>query len=122
MPQNKTILIADDDELICDLLTFVLEDNGNKVITAHTIDSILHNINEKKPDLTLLDLTLGDRSGTEVLEKIKDTDMPVIVLSGFDSKYISESGITKYKCVKDFLTKPVSPDTVAESVKKILSD
>ena len=120
MPQTKTILIADDDELICDLLTFVLEDNGYKVITAQTIDSILNSINEKKPDLTLLDLTLGDRSGTEVLEKIKDTDMPVIVLSGFDSEYISESGITKYKCVKAFLTKPVSPDTVAESVKKIL--
>ena len=119
--KDKTILIADDDELICDLLTFVLEGEGYKILTAHTAETIINKIQTMHPDLTLLDLTLGDKSGTEVLKAIDGSEMPVIMLSGYDAKYIEESGIKKYSCVKGFLMKPVSPETVAAEVKKALA-
>ena len=117
---DRTILIADDDDLICDLLSFVLEGEGYKIITAHTVEDIIRKINESKPDLTLLDLTLGDRSGVEVLKKINGTQMPVIMLSGYDKSVLAESGATSFPCVKDCLTKPISPEAVAEAVKKTL--
>lgn len=117
---DRTILIADDDDLICDLLSFVLEGAGYGIITAHTVEDIVRKINESKPDLTLLDLTLGDRSGVEVLKRIDGTQMPVIMLSGYDKSVLDESGATKFACVKDCLTKPISPETVAEAVKKTL--
>ena len=43
------------------------------------------------------------------------------MLSGFDEKYIEETGIKNYACVKESLMKPVSPETVAETVKKVLA-
>ena len=118
---NKSVLIADDDDLICDLMSFVLEGEGYGILTAHTVEDIVRRIKENNPDLTLLDLTLGDRSGVEVLKQIDGTSMPVIMLSGYDKAVLEKSGATKFACVKDCLTKPISPEAVAEAVKKALN-
>lgn len=118
---EKSILIADDDDLICDLLSFVLENEGYKIMTAHTVEDIINKVENKNPDLTLLDFTLGERSGIEVLEKIKDKSMPVIMLSGYDKSVLDESGATKFSCVKDLLTKPIAPEAVSAAVKKAIN-
>ncbi len=120
MADKKLILFADDDELICDLFTFALDSAGFDIITAHDVKTILQKIEEKKPDIMLLDLTLGDESGVDVLKQMKRTDIPVIMLSGYNMEQLKEEGVTKYQCVKDCLTKPVSPDTVTDKIKEIL--
>ena len=118
---SKSILIADDDDLICDLLTFVLEGEGYKIITAHTVEDIIKKIKEQQPDIMLLDLTLGERSGMEVLKEIKGENMPVLMLSGYDEKQIKEAGADKFDCIKGYLVKPIMPDAVSEAVKKALA-
>lgn len=120
MADKKLILFADDDELICDLFTFALDSAGFSVVTAHDVKTILQKIEEKKPDIMLLDLTLGDESAVNVLKQMKNADLPVIMLSGYNMEQLKEEGVTEYKCVKDCLTKPISPDIVIDKVKEIL--
>ena len=61
--ENKTILVVDDDESICQLLSLYFEDEKNCiVICAHSIHQACHLFDDKtqKIDFILLDGNLGD--------------------------------------------------------------
>ena len=75
----KTILIVDDDENINNMLFEVLETEGFCVIRAFSGSEALLVLEQKKPDLVLLDLMLPGVCGEDVLKKIRD--IPVIVVS-----------------------------------------
>lgn len=75
----KTILIVDDDENINNMLFEVLEKEGFCVLRAFSGSEALLLLEQKRPDLVLLDLMLPGVCGEEVLKKIRD--IPVIVVS-----------------------------------------
>ena len=75
----KTILIVDDDENINNMLFEVLEKEGFHVLRAFSGSEALLVLEQKKPDLVLLDLMLPGVCGEDVLKKIRD--IPVIVVS-----------------------------------------
>ncbi len=75
----KTIAIIDDDAYIGDMLEEVLRNNDYDVLRAYSGTEALYLLQQKKPDLVLLDLMLPGLSGEEVLPHIES--IPVIVLS-----------------------------------------
>ena len=75
----KTIAIIDDDIHIGEMLEEVLKQEGYDVLRAYSGTEALYLLNQKRPDLVLLDLMLPGLSGEEVLSHIKN--VPVIVLS-----------------------------------------
>lgn len=75
----KTILIVDDDENINNMLFEVLEKEGFCVMRAFSGSEALLILEQKKPDLILLDLMLPGVCGEDVLKKIRG--IPVIVVS-----------------------------------------
>jgi len=75
----KTILIVDDDENINNMLFEVLEKEGFRVMRAFSGSEALLVLEQKKPDLILLDLMLPGVCGEDVFKKIRD--IPVIVVS-----------------------------------------
>lgn len=75
----KQIAVIDDDPYIGDLLQELLSRNGYGVLRAYSGTEALLLLEQKKPDLVLLDLMLPGISGEEVLPKLKG--IPVIVLS-----------------------------------------
>lgn len=75
----KTIAIIDDDVYIGDMIEEVLRGNGYDVLRAYSGTEALFLLQQKKPDLVLLDLMLPGLSGEEVLPHVQN--IPVIVLS-----------------------------------------
>lgn len=75
----KTIAIIDDDIYIGDMLSEVLKKEGYGVLRAYSGTEALYLLEEKTPDLILLDLMLPGISGEKLLHEIKG--VPVIILS-----------------------------------------
>lgn len=98
----KTILIADDDVNINNLLENALTREGYAVLRAWSGTEALMLLEKNRPDLVLLDLMLPGLTGEEVFAKI--SGIPVIIISAkpdFDNKInLLKSGAA------DYMTKP----------------
>ncbi len=85
--EMKKILVIDDNSDIRDLIAFIFEKAGLKVIQSANGESGLQELKSKRPDLVLLDATMPGISGLEVLKAIRnDTDkelsrVPVMMLT-----------------------------------------
>ncbi len=117
--EMANILIVDDNELNCDMLsrrlqrfdyTIDIADNGYKAISI---------IEKKKIDLILLDIIMPEISGIEVLKKIREkysvTSLPIIMVTAKDDS----EGIVE--CLEyganDYITKPINFPIVLARIK-----
>lgn len=116
-----TILVIDDERLLCDLLQDMLRRQGHEVFTAYTACAGLALHKERRPHFTLLDLHLPDMNGIEVLKRIRESDpkAAVMILTGAGSdkleRQAQELGVT------DFLIKGLAPSVLIEAVTRGLS-
>src|SRR5438105_3930236 len=82
MASRYTVLVVDDEPPIRRFLRVSLEAAGHRVATADDAAEALATTKSEKPDLVILDLSLPDRSGFEVIAEIrKHSPVPIIVLS-----------------------------------------
>ncbi len=85
MPDNKTILLVEDEPLLANLLRQQLEKEGFTVLWNRDGEEAMKTLREQRPDLILLDLILPKISGFELMETMKaDPQMehaPVIIIS-----------------------------------------
>src|SRR3989338_4015510 len=82
-----TILVIDDERLLCDLLKEMLQRHGHEVFTAYTGGEGIARHKEQRPRFTILDLHLPDMNGIEVLRRIRENDptAAVMILTGAGS-------------------------------------
>lgn len=83
-PKGQSILIADDEPEVVDLVRMILEWEGYQVITATDGQEALTRVQESSPDLILLDVRMPKLSGLGVLDQLgrqADAPIPVIMLS-----------------------------------------
>lgn len=98
----ETIAVIDDDVYIGNMIEEVLTNEGYGVLRAYSGTEALLLLEQKKPDLILLDLMLPGLSGEEVLANV--TDIPVIVVSAKIDVQDKVHVLMKGAC--DYLTKP----------------
>ena len=108
--QIASILIVDDDELNCELLKRRLEVDDHHITTVTTGTEALETLHKKKFDLVLLDITLPDINGVEVLKTIKkDPELDSTQVMMFTANGDREMVL---RCIDagaiDYLTKPFS--------------
>ncbi|MEJ5328673.1 MAG: sigma-54 dependent transcriptional regulator [Desulfobaccales bacterium] len=115
-----TILIVDDEPQILKTVGGILTDEGFEVLTAADGDSALKTVREETPDLVLLDISLPDRDGLEVLSEVKKQDplLPVIMISAYGSveNAVKATRLGAY----DFIEKPPHADKILLSVRNAL--
>ena len=79
---DKTILIIEDEVAIVEILTFNLEKEGYRVISALDGEDGVRLAKEENPDLILLDVMLPKMDGFEVCKKIRRTsEVPIVMLT-----------------------------------------
>ena len=101
----RKILIIEDDTRTSNMLNDLLTKQGYSVKLAHMGTEGVTTFKQMKFDLIVLDLTLPDRDGMEVLEEIRGmSTVPVIVLMNEDSKVSATSVL--FAGASDYLTKP----------------
>jgi CheY-like chemotaxis protein len=119
---KRLILLVEDDPFLIDIYRTKLEEAGFSVEVAEDGRDALGKIEEKKPDLLLLDIVLPHFDGWEILEKIKKIqlkNLPVVVLSNLGQKSEVEKGL-RLGAVKYLIKAHYTPSQVVEEIKKIL--
>ena len=115
-----TILVVDDEEVLCDLMQQELSYYGHEVLTATGGRKGIELFTQRRPHLTLLDLRMPEMSGIEVLQRIRalDPQARVIILTGGGSevweKQARELGVT------EFLRKEVGLKVLVAALGKAL--
>ena len=81
----KRILVADDDESIQMLYVEEFTEEGYEVITCGDGSQIVDLIGQKRPDLIVMDIRLGNYSGLDLLQDIRNNDFnqPIILCTAY---------------------------------------
>ena len=116
----STILVVDDERLICDLLRVVLGRHGHEVFTASNGREGLELFKEHRPRFTLLDLRMPEMNGIEVLNQIRaiDSQATVMILTAWGSDALEQQA--RQLGVMDFLSKELSLDVLTEAMERTL--
>jgi two-component system response regulator PilR (NtrC family) len=82
-----SILIVDDEEVLQDVLSALVREEGHEAVVARTGEEALTLLEREEVDLVLLDLMLPGLSGMEVLRQARehDPDLVVVVITAFSS-------------------------------------
>ncbi|MCI5856545.1 MAG: response regulator transcription factor [Agathobacter sp.] len=113
-----TILVADDEAEIRDLLRLYLENAGYEIVEAEDGKQALEILHRTKVDLCILDIMMPQKDGYHVLRELRgESNIPVIILSAKDAD--SEKILGLNLGADDYLTKPFNP---LEAVARVSSN
>jgi DNA-binding response OmpR family regulator len=130
LPQRNEIarvVVCEDDAVTLDLLCDHLVADRFGVLPAPSASDALRLCRFNQPDLLLLDLSLPDASGLDVLREIREADgvesrfdpqLPVIVLTGRGAQADRVRGLTAG--ADDYVTKPFSIDELRARIGAVL--
>ena len=105
--RSSLILVIDDEQQLVRAVRTILESRGFEVAEAATGAEAMDRLLERSPDLIVLDLTLPDIDGLDLLQRLRAfTQLPILVLSARDSEQDKVVALTTG--ADDYLTKPFS--------------
>ena len=128
---KQRILIVDDEEDICMILSYSLQKAGYEVLVAHSAEEALANyelrIKNYEVDLILLDIMMGEMSGLEMAEKVKSENgnvkgenhlPPIIFLTALSDE---DTVLQGFKLgADDYISKPFRIAEVLARVAAVL--
>jgi len=119
----KKVLLIEDDPFLVDIYATKLKESGFSVEIAVDGQEGLKKIEEKAPDLVLLDIVLPVVDGWEFLKKLNNSKnagkLKVIILSNLGQKGEVEKGL-KLGASKYLIKAHYTPSEVIKEVKKLL--
>jgi two-component system, OmpR family, alkaline phosphatase synthesis response regulator PhoP len=120
---EQLILVVDDEPYILRSLSFVLEREGFRVVTATDGDDALAKIRQLRPSLVFLDIMLPRKNGYEVCAEVKEdpelANTYIIMLSAKGQQIDRERGMLGGADV--YMTKPFSPREIVEYVRNVFA-
>ena len=118
--EKVTVLIVDDEKMICDVLENDLSERGYECTSAQTGEDALTELRLKKFDVVLLDIRLPGISGLEVLMDIwlHHKGTATIMITGVNDV---DTAVAAMKSgADDYITKPFDLDRVDTRIRKAL--
>lgn len=116
-----TILIVDDEQAFCNVLTSLMQRHGHEVFTAYNGKDALALFTQQRPHFTLLDLHMPEMDGIETLKQIRaiDRTAAVMILTAWGTDEIEQQA--RRLGVTDFLSKALSLDAMMASMERGLT-
>jgi DNA-binding response OmpR family regulator len=116
-------LIIEDDEPMGRVIQLTLERGGIETAYAPNGFAALNQIDQRMPDILLLDIAMPGMNGWESLEAINkqhpDAAFPVIILSAFDDQTNKNIGAVQRQVFR-YIVKPFDPSFLLKSVQEAL--
>lgn len=121
---EKKILLVEDEKRMVEMYRRVFQRAGFEVEDVLTAEEAWENVQERVPDIILLDILLPEENGLSFLEKVRGDeklkDIPVVILSNYDAAdekvRANELGVEAYLMKANF-----TPNALVEEVEKYLS-
>ena len=116
---KNTILLIDDDENICKVVTLYLQKEDFDIKVAQDGQTGLNLFSQVNPDLVLLDIMMPGMDGIEVIKQLRrESKTPVIMLTAkgdtFDKVLALELG------ADDYIVKPFEPKELTARIKAVI--
>lgn len=116
------ILVVEDEPAIREMVSFALNQSGYETTEAEDAECARKILQNRQPDLILMDWMLPGISGVELTRELKQSkltrDIPVIMLTARGEEDDKVRGL---ECgAEDYITKPFSPRELAARIKVIL--
>lgn len=131
MKTGQDVLIIDDDRDLISSIRIILESKGYQVRAANNGEDGFKQIQQKVPDLIILDVMMTtDTEGFDLAYKLsrddKFSNIPILMVTAFPKK-MAEQGPNGFQHilgenwpVSQFLEKPIHPDELLKAVKGLL--
>jgi len=120
---KKTVLLVEDQEMVQDLVTEILEDEGFNVVSAFNGKEalVISSTYSGTFDLMLTDVIMPEMNGKELAEKIKKTkpDLKILFMSGYTGEEMRTRGVLEPGT--NFIQKPFTPDLLIQKVLEVLN-
>jgi len=118
---KKRLLLAEDDELLAQLLNFRLEKGGYEVQLSSDGREVRKQLSESVPDLIISDIMMPYFSGMELIEYVRkelNLSTPIIIISSAGNE---ENVLTAFELgANDFISKPISPSELIVRIEREL--
>ncbi len=119
MISKTSVLIADDDKNICELIRLYLEKEGYSVTSVYDGEMALLNAFRQDYSVIILDIMMPKKDGIEVLKEIrKKSNVPVIMLTAKGETVDKVLGLEFG--ADDYIVKPFEPKELIARIKAIL--
>ncbi len=119
--KNKRILVVDDEQDLCEILSFNLETEGYQVDTANSAEEALQ-MDVPSYHLLLLDVMMGGMSGFQMAKHLKENpvtaNIPIIFLTARDTENDTVTGFNLG--ADDYISKPFSIREVMVRIRAVL--
>jgi two-component system phosphate regulon response regulator PhoB len=119
---NQEILVVEDETAIRSMINFSLSRAGFQVKEAKNVEQAKEQINNKSPDLVLIDWMLPDESGLELAKSIKQDEVTkgigIIMLTAKAEERDKIAGFESG--ADDYVTKPFSQHELVARIKAVL--
>lgn len=120
MKSEIKILMADDEEIILEIMASRVAAQGYKVVTARDGLEAWDKIVSESPDIIILDLTMPNMDGWQVLNKLRKEPpsskwQPVIIVSAQSETEKIKQGLEAE--ADHYLTKPCRIDDILKAIK-----
>ena len=116
------VIIADDDELVVDIVRAALETRGHVVGGVSDGKSVRNLVELKRPDVVILDCGMAEVSGILALKEIRASEKayatPVLILTGRCGA--ADEYIAWAAGADDYLRKPFDPDELVARVEMLI--
>ena len=117
MTNNERVLLVDDEEIMCDVLSALLKAEGYSIDLARNGAQALEMVREKDYGVALLDLMMPEMDGLQVLEELNKLESrpAAIVLTAYGTieKAIKATRLGAF----DFITKPFKNDEILVAIR-----
>lgn len=132
MQKKPDILIIEDDRDLVNSMRIVLESRNYQVRAAHNGKDGFAKVEEKTPDIILLDVMMStDTEGFDLAYKLQNNPqfkkIPIVMLTSFPQKMLEEGPekfqhiLGEYWPVTKFIEKPVEPEQLLSIVGNLLT-
>ena len=120
MKTQTSILVIDDEAVVCESFKKILTNKGYKVDTKSHPHEGLKLATSHAYDLIFLDLIMEEMDGMELLQNLrkKDPDVPVVIVTGYPSMSTAIESVRLR--ASDYILKPFTPEEILKSVDNVL--
>ncbi|PSP55200.1 response regulator [Halobacteriales archaeon QS_1_67_19] len=121
---TRSVIIAEDDAEIRQLLRFKLESSGFDVTTFEDGRACIEHFEtrEQPPEIVVLDVMMPQADGFQVLDHVRDddvlSDVPVLMLTARSREDDVVEGFDRG--ATDYVTKPFSPSEVVARIERLV--
>jgi DNA-binding response OmpR family regulator len=118
-PPRTRVLLIDDDEALCGLLTEYLEPFGFAVKAAHHPEDGLRALHADPPDIMVLDVMMPGMDGFAVVRKVRETSrLPIVMLTARGG--VMDRIVGLELGADDYLPKPFEPRELVARLQAVL--